>query len=169
MSENSGSQIQVGIAMGSASDADTMKKTKEVLDEFGIGCEVRVLSAHRTPVHVVEWIKNSEKAGVKCFIAAAGLAAHLAGAVAAHTKLPVIGVPMSGGSLGGFDSLLATVQMPKGTPVATVAIGSAGAVNAALLAVRILALSDPEIDAKLDSYQEKVTEDSLAADRALEI
>ncbi len=157
--------IQVGIVMGSASDAETMQKTKDVLVEFGISCESRILSAHRTPAEALNWVKQSEKEGVKVFIAAAGLAAHLAGAVAAHSLLPVIGVPMAGGPLNGMDALLSTVQMPKGTPVATVAIGNAGAVNAALLAVRILALSDAALAEKLVAYQQQLTADVLAADQ----
>ena len=151
--------------MGSASDAETMQKTKDVLVEFGISCESRILSAHRTPAEALNWVKQSEKEGVKVFIAAAGLAAHLAGAVAAHSLLPVIGVPMAGGPLNGMDALLSTVQMPKGTPVATVAIGNAGAVNAALLAVRILALSDAALAEKLVAYQQQLTADVLAADQ----
>jgi phosphoribosylaminoimidazole carboxylase PurE protein len=148
--------IRVGILMGSASDWETMKNSVNVLEEFKIPNEVRVLSAHRTPNEAVEWITSARDRGVQVVICAAGLAAHLAGVAAAHTTLPVIGVPMAGGSLGGFDALLSTVQMPKGTPVATVAVGSAGAVNSALLAIRIMALSDSELLAQLEEYQKQM-------------
>src|SRR5262245_53530407 len=114
MKEAKGSKITVGIVMGSKSDAETMLAAESLLRELGIPCEMRALSAHRTPEHVVQWIRDAEARGAKIFIAAAGLAAHLAGAVAANTLRPVIGVPMPGGPLNGFDALLSTVQMPKG-------------------------------------------------------
>ncbi len=158
---------RVSIVMGSKSDVDTMRAAKEILTEFGVDSEFRVLSAHRTPIHVLEFIKEAERQGTQVFIAAAGLAAHLAGVIAAHTLLPVIGVPMAGGPLNGFDSLLSTVQMPKGTPVATVAVGSAGAANAALLAVRILALGNAELQKKLSDYQQRITAEVLAADEEI--
>lgn len=161
MSSESG--LEVGILMGSASDWETMKNCVAVLDEFQIKSEVKVLSAHRTPVEAAEWIKSARGRGFKVVICAAGLAAHLAGVAAAHTTLPVIGVPMSGGSLGGFDALLSTVQMPKGTPVATVAVGSAGAVNSALLSIRIMALSDVSLLAKLEEYNKKMAAQVIAS------
>jgi len=139
----------VGIVMGSESDRETMEKTCGVLDEYGILWEMNVMSAHRTPEKVAEYSRNAADRGLKVIIAAAGLAAHLAGAVAANTKLPVIGVPVQGGPLNGFDALLSTVMMPKGVPVATVAIGSHGAANAAHLAARIIALFDRDVSERL--------------------
>lgn len=128
--------------MGSDSDWRTMQATTEVLDSFSISFEVRISSAHRTPRETIGYVLDAEQRGCKLFICAAGLAAHLAGAVAAHTTKPVIGVPMDGGPLSGFDALLSTVQMPGGVPVATVAIGKAGAKNAGYLAAQMLALGD---------------------------
>ena len=128
----------VGVIMGSRSDWETMKHAVETLESFGIPTEAKALSAHRTPGEVAEWASSAEDRGMEVIIAAAGGAAHLAGVVAAHTVLPVLGVPMVGWSLDGLDSLLSTVQMPRGVPVGTLAIGKAGAVNAALLAVQIL-------------------------------
>jgi phosphoribosylaminoimidazole carboxylase PurE protein len=139
----------VGILMGSESDMDTMKRTADVLKDLEIPFEMNVMSAHRTPEKVREYSSGAADRGLKVLIAGAGLAAHLAGAVAANTILPVIGVPMAAGPLNGMDSLLSTVQMPKGIPVATVAIGSHGARNAAYLAAQIIALGDPEVGAKL--------------------
>ena len=132
----------VAILMGSDSDWPTMQATTEVLDSFSISFEVRISSAHRTPRETIDYVQDAEQRGCKLFICAAGLAAHLAGAVAAHTTKPVIGVPMDGGPLRGFDALLSTVQMPGGVPVATVAIGKAGAKNAGYLAAQMLALGD---------------------------
>lgn len=140
---------QVGILMGSESDREVMNRTGEILDELGITYEVNVMSAHRTPAVVQKYSSEAQDRGTKVLIAGAGLAAHLAGAVAAHTILPVIGVPLAAGPLNGMDSLLSTVQMPKGIPVATVAIGSHGARNAAYLAAQIIALEDNEIAGKL--------------------
>lgn len=157
----------VGIVMGSASDADTLKLARQLLEEFGIGVEMRVLSAHRSPDEAIAWAKGAKAAGMKVLIGSAGMAAHLAGVVAANTTLPVIGVPLDGGVLGGLDSLLSTVQMPKGTPVATVAVGKAGAINAALLALRMLALSDPELDAKVVQHKEKLRQETLQSGAAL--
>jgi 5-(carboxyamino)imidazole ribonucleotide mutase len=148
----------VGIVMGSASDWDTMKPAAKVLEEFGIAYEAKAMSAHRTPAAVMAWTGAAKANGMKVIIAAAGGAAHLAGVVAAHTTLPVLGVPMPSKHLGGLDSLLSTVQMPKGIPVATLAIGEAGAANAALFAVAILALSDPAVAKKLDDFRTKQTE-----------
>jgi 5-(carboxyamino)imidazole ribonucleotide mutase len=138
-------RVLVGIVMGSESDRETMEKTCGVLDEYGISWELSVMSAHRTPEKVAEYSRSAAGRGIKIIIAAAGLAAHLAGAVAANTKLPVIGVPIQGGPLNGFDALLSTVMMPRGVPVATVAIGSHGAANAGHLAVRILALFEKDV------------------------
>ena len=154
--------VQVGILMGSESDLEVMKGARKVLDELGIASELRVLSAHRTPEEAGEYARNAEVQGVKVLIAGAGLAAHLAGALVAQTILPVIGVPLAAGTLGGLDSLLATVQMPPGLPVATVAIG--GAQNAALLAAAILALSDAALAAKLKARRKQMREKVLAAD-----
>jgi 5-(carboxyamino)imidazole ribonucleotide mutase len=153
----------VGIVMGSASDWKTMKPAAKVLEEFGIAYEAKAMSAHRTPAAVMKWTGAAKENGMKAIIAAAGGAAHLAGVVAAHTTLPVLGVPMPSKHLGGLDSLLSTVQMPKGIPVATLAIGEAGAANAALFAVAILALSDPAIAKKLDEFRARQTDAVLKA------
>ncbi len=150
--------MDVVIFFGSESDRETMEKAGKTLDDFGVSYEMHVTSAHRTPERTRTLIAESEKAGAKVFIAAAGLAAHLAGVVAAHTDRPVIGVPMDGGPLKGLDALLATVQMPKGVPVACTAIGSHGAVNAALTAVRILALFDETLKEKNRDYIKKMEE-----------
>ena len=147
----------IGIVMGSTSDWETMKAAAKMLEEFGVPYEAKAMSAHRTPQAVAEWATNAKKNGMKAIIAAAGGAAHLAGIVAAHTTLPVLGVPMPSKHLQGLDSLLSTVQMPKGIPVATFAIGDAGAANAALFAVSLLALEDKAIAAKLDDFRRKQT------------
>jgi 5-(carboxyamino)imidazole ribonucleotide mutase len=139
----------VAVLMGSKSDWETMRHTRDTLAKFDVPCECRVLSAHRTPEETAEFVRSSESEGVEVFVAAAGGAAHLAGVVAAHTVLPVLGVPMQAWSLDGLDSLLSTVQMPRGIPVGTLAIGKAGAINAALLAVSILAGQRPELKQKL--------------------
>ena len=138
-------KMLVGVLYGSTSDETVMADCLKTLDKLGIGYEVNVMSAHRTPAEVADYSQKAASRGIKVLIAGAGLAAHLAGAVAANTKLPVIGVPLSAGTLGGFDALLSTVQMPPGVPVATVAIGKYGAKNAAWLAARIIALSDADI------------------------
>ena len=143
----------VGILMGSDSDWPMVKEAAKALDEFGVGYEVRVLSAHRTPDESAEYSASAAGRGLKVIIAAAGGAAHLAGVIAAHTTLPVIGIPVQGGALNGLDALLATVQMPAGIPVATVALGSAGPTNAALLAVQILALGQPDLARKLVQHK----------------
>ena len=148
----------IGIVMGSTSDWETMKAAAKMLQDFGVPFEAKAMSAHRTPHAVAEWATHAEKNGMKAIIAAAGGAAHLAGVVAAHTTLPVLGVPMPSKHLQGLDSLLSTVQMPKGIPVATFAIGEAGAANAALFAVALLALSDKEISRKLEEFRRKQTE-----------
>jgi 5-(carboxyamino)imidazole ribonucleotide mutase len=139
----------VGILMGSDSDWPTMKAAAEALKEFGIASEAKVISAHRDPHGLEEYVSGAPARGVKAFICGAGGAAHLAGAVAAHTIRPVIGIPVVSGSLGGLDSLLSTVQMPPGMPVATVAIG--GAENAGLLAAQIIAVSDPELGKRVEA------------------
>ena len=143
----------VAVIMGSKSDWDVMKHCCDVLTRFGVPHEKRVLSAHRTPHAAAEFISGAESRGVKVIIAAAGGAAHLAGVAAAHTILPVLGVPMESASLKGMDSLLSTVQMPGGIPVGTLAIGKPGATNAALLAVAILAIHDASLQQKLKDYR----------------
>lgn len=152
----------VSILMGSANDWDIMKSAKETLEQFNITCEAKVLSAHRTPAAVEEYIHTQEKQGCQIFIAGAGGAAHLAGVVASHTTLPVLGVPIDSSPLLGFDALLATVQMPSGIPVATLAVGKAGARNAALLAVSILSLADKSLQEKLQHFREEQKEKILA-------
>jgi 5-(carboxyamino)imidazole ribonucleotide mutase len=157
----------VAILMGSDSDLDTMQSAVEVLDKLGIAREVRVLSAHRTPDATHAFVKEADARGCSAFIAAAGMAAHLAGTVAALTVKPVIGVPIDSGPLKGQDALLSTVQMPGGIPVATVAIGKAGAKNAAYLAAQIIALSDPALAQKLLAERKQNTADILAKDKAV--
>lgn len=149
----------VGVVMGSDSDWPTMKEAVEILDRFGILFEKRVVSAHRTPDLMAEYGKTARKRGLKIIIAGAGGAAHLPGMLAAHTTLPVIGVPVKTTALGGVDSLYSIVQMPNGVPVATVAIGKAK--NAGLLAVRILGSENPKIAEKLEKYHQEMAEDSL--------
>lgn len=145
------SEIQVGVLVGSASDLPTIEKAVPIFERFGIAHEINVMSAHRNPEQVDAFVREAPERGVKVFICGAGMAAHLAGAVAARTTLPVIGVPISASNLDGLDALLSTVQMPKGVPVATVAID--GAVNAALLAIQILATSDEGLAAKLATFK----------------
>jgi|TARA_B100000929_G_scaffold235239_1_gene191811 5-(carboxyamino)imidazole ribonucleotide mutase len=140
--------------MGSPNDADKMAPAAATLERYGIEADVRVMSAHRSPAEVAEFTRSARDNGYKAIICGAGMAAHLAGAVAAHTTLPVIGVPLSGGAINGWDSLLATVQMPKGIPVATVAVD--GAMNAALLAVQMLAVDDPALVAELEAHREEM-------------
>ena len=151
----------VVVIMGSKSDWETMRQADEVLTKFDVAHECRVLSAHRTPVQTAEYVGGAEARGVEVIIAAAGGAAHLAGVCAAHTVLPVLGVPMESASLKGMDSLLSTVQMPAGIPVGTLAIGPAGARNAALLAVAILANSRPELREKLRKFRAEQSEKVL--------
>jgi 5-(carboxyamino)imidazole ribonucleotide mutase len=148
----------IGIVMGSTSDWETMKAAAKTLDEFGVPYEAKAMSAHRTPELVAEWASGAAKRGMKAIIAGAGGAAHLAGVVAAHTTLPVLGVPMPSKHLQGLDSLLSTVQMPKGIPVATFAIGEAGAANAALYAIAMLALSDKALEKKLADFRARQAE-----------
>ena len=155
----------VGIVMGSQSDWDIMQHAARQLKDFGVSYEARALSAHRTPDLLIEWMGELEKQGVRCFIAGAGGAAHLAGVVASKTTLPVLGVPMPSKHLQGLDSLLSIVQMPGGVPVATLAIGDAGAKNAGLLAVRILAIADHRLREQLHAYRQaendRVRQDTL--------
>jgi 5-(carboxyamino)imidazole ribonucleotide mutase len=152
----------VGVLMGSASDWPTMKAASDTLTSFGVPHECRALSAHRTPAAVMEFCSKAEERGMCVLIGAAGGAAHLAGVMAAHTLLPVLGVPMPS-AINGVDSLLSTVQMPGGIPVGTLAIGKAGATNAALLAVAILALQDPSLKEKLAKFREQQAEKVLSA------
>ncbi|MEN8690984.1 MAG: 5-(carboxyamino)imidazole ribonucleotide mutase, partial [Desulfobacterales bacterium] len=140
---------QVGIVMGSDSDLDVMEETAAILRNFGVAFEITVASAHRTPRRAAEFAESARNRGIKVIIAGAGHAAHLAGAMAAHTTLPVIGVPIDSSAFQGLDALLSTVQMPPGIPVATVAVGKPGAVNAGILAVQILAVGDPALVEKL--------------------
>lgn len=148
----------VGVIMGSKSDWDAMRQASEMLTRFNIPHESRILSAHRTPALTTEYASTAASRGLQVIIAGAGGAAHLAGVVAAHTILPVIGVPMQSSALSGLDSLLSMVQMPKGIPVATVAIGASGAANAGLLAVAILATSRPELRDRLQAYRDELAE-----------
>jgi 5-(carboxyamino)imidazole ribonucleotide mutase len=149
------SELQVAVIMGSKSDWETMKAADEILSQFGVAHECRVLSAHRTPGHVVKYIAEAEARGAQVIIAGAGGAAHLAGVIAAQTLLPVLGVPMESQSLKGLDSLLSIVQMPGGIPVGTLAIGKPGATNAALLAIAILATTRPDLHEKLRQYRDE--------------
>ncbi|MGA2443570.1 MAG: 5-(carboxyamino)imidazole ribonucleotide mutase [Tepidisphaeraceae bacterium] len=151
----------VSIIMGSKSDWETMRHAARTLSQFEVGHECRVLSAHRTPQATVDYISEAEGRGVQVIIAAAGGAAHLAGVAAAHTVLPVLGVPMQSPALQGIDSLLSTVQMPAGIPVGTLAIGKPGAINAALLAIAILANSRPPLRDKLRQYRREQTQKIL--------
>lgn len=155
--------IQVAIVMGSASDWDVMSNASKLLDKFGIEHESRVLSAHRTPKQLEEFIVEAEKNGTQVFIAGAGLAAALPGVVAAQTTIPVIGVPLIAGSLDGMDALMAIVQMPPGIPVGTVAIGKPGAINAALYAISIMALKDESLAKQLKNYRAEQAEKVLSA------
>lgn len=157
--------VRVGIIMGSQSDWATMKHAAETLTELGVGHETRIVSAHRTPDLLFQYAEEAEGRGLWVIIAGAGGAAHLPGMTAAKTRLPVLGVPVQSKALSGLDSLLSIVQMPKGIPVGTLAIGEAGAVNAALLAAAIVGLHDPAVAGKLDAYRaaqtQKVLEDTL--------
>ncbi len=149
-------KIEVGILMGSDSDWPKIKGVASALDEFGIGYEVHVASAHRTPEKVLEYASSARDRGLGVLIAAAGGAAHLAGVVASHTTLPVIGIPVETSMMGGLDSLLSTVQMPGDIPVATVGIGSGGARNAGILAAEILAVGNPALVEKLSAFRQKL-------------
>ena len=145
---------KVAILMGSPNDADKMAAAGETLEQFGVEADVRVMSAHRTPGKVAEFIGGARDAGYSAIICGAGMAAHLAGAAAAHTTLPVVGVPLSGGGLDGVDALYATVQMPKGIPVATVAIN--GSMNAALLVIQMLAITDEDLQEQLAAHRDEM-------------
>ena len=154
----------VGIIMGSKTDLDVLQGAVEVLREFGVAHELRILSAHRTPERVLEWSETAEERGLEVLIAGAGSAAALPGVVAAKTVLPVLGVPVAATTLGGVDALLSIVQMPKGVPVGTLAIGKGGAANAALLAVSILAAKRPELREKLRAWRKKRADEVLKSD-----
>lgn len=151
-------QIQVLILMGSDSDAPVMRGAVDVLRELGISCEMTVASAHRSPARLQRIMAEAPARGVQVFVVGAGAAAHLAGVVAAHTSKPVIGVPIDSSPLAGFDALLSTVQMPPGVPVATVAVGKAGATNAGVLAAQMLALADLDLAVRLDAYKAKLAD-----------
>ncbi len=160
--------MSVALLMGSDSDWSRMEVCAKTVESFGIECDVRVLSAHRTPHEVVSYVEGAAKRGVRVFICAAGGAAHLAGVVAAHTHLPVLGVPLDNPPLGGMDALLATVQMPGGIPVATFAVGGGGPTNAALFAVRVLALGDSKLAKKLEEFGAEQTRKVGAKDERLQ-
>ena len=159
--------VQVAIIMGSDSDLPVVEASFSILDDFGVKYTKNVMSAHRTPYDVMELIKKSEENGCKVFIAAAGMAAHLAGAVAAHSTKPVIGIPIESGGMGGIDSLLSTAMMPPGVPVATVAVGKSGAKNSAILAVQILATSDEDLSKKLVEFKKNMRSEVLEKDKKL--
>lgn len=158
----------VAILMGSESDLPVMQGANDVLTSLGVRSEMKITSAHRTPAATQQYLADAESRGCAVFIAGAGLAAHLAGAVAAHTLKPVIGVPIDSGPMQGMDSLLSTVQMPAGIPVGTVAIGKTGAKNAGYLAAQILALQDPELAARVKAEREEKAANVQAQDRALQ-
>ena len=157
----------VAIIMGSDSDLPIVEAAFPILESFGVNYTKNVLSAHRTPHAVIDFINKSESNGCKVFIAAAGMAAHLAGALAAHTTKPVIGIPIESGGMGGIDSLLSTVMMPPGVPVATVAVGKSGAKNSAILAVQILATGNDALSSKLDDYKENMKNEVLEKNNKL--
>lgn len=157
----------IGIVIGSDSDLSCIRKTCDQLDAFGIPYELQICSAHRTPQAAHDYAAQAETRGLRVIIAAAGLAAHLAGVMASLTPLPVIGIPMAAGPLQGFDALLATVQMPPGTPVGTMAIGEAGAVNAAIYAAAIIGAGDPAVREKLRAYKASLTEKVAEKNRDL--
>lgn len=148
----------VGIVMGSDSDLPVMEEAGKVLDSFGVRYEITITSAHRSPKKTRDYIRSAEEKGIKIIIAGAGLAAHLAGVIAAETTMPVIGVPINSSPLLGLDSILSTLQMPSGIPVATMALGKGGAKNAAILAVQILAIGDKSLQKKLKSYKKRLAE-----------
>ena len=160
-------EIKVGIVMGSDSDWPLVSKACDTLDGFGVGYETRVISAHRTPELALEYARTAESRGLKVIIAAAGGAAHLGGVLAAGTVLPVIGIPIAGGALNGLDALYATVQMPSGVPVATVACGNSGPTNAALLAVQILGTADAALRRKFHDHKETLKRKVAAANEKI--
>jgi len=162
------SEPRILIVMGSDSDLPTMEEAAKILDQFGVPYEMRISSAHRSPKRTAQLAREAADRGVKLIVAAAGMAAHLAGVIAAETTLPVIGVPMGGGALSGIDALYAMVQMPGGIPVATMAIGKAGAKNAALFAIQILALQDSDLARKFVEYREAMAREVEEKDAALQ-
>ncbi|MEO7433103.1 MAG: 5-(carboxyamino)imidazole ribonucleotide mutase [Dokdonella sp.] len=162
MTEPATGQPRIGVVMGSQSDWETMRHTAETLDKLGIAHETRVVSAHRTPDLLFDYARNAVSRGLVAIIAGAGGAAHLPGMLAAKTRLPILGVPVQSHALNGLDSLLSIVQMPAGIPVATLAIGRAGAVNAALLAAAILATADAELAVRLDAFRQAQTDAVMA-------
>lgn len=162
------SQPKVAILMGSDSDLPVMNEAASALKDFGISFEMHVMSAHRSPEAVAQFASGARSKGVQVFIAGAGGAAHLAGVIAAHTTLPVIGIPVDSTPLAGFDALLATVQMPAGIPVATVAVGKAGARNAGILATQIISLTDPSLAEKLKAFKKKLEEGVKEKDAKLQ-
>lgn len=168
MAKSSSLRPKVGILMGSESDLEVMRETEKRLDSFGIPYETRILSAHRTPSKTIEYAATAAKRGIEAIIVGAGAAAHLAGAVAANTTVPVIGVPIDSSSLKGLDALLSTVQMPAGVPVATMAIGKAGAANAGIFAAEILGRKDPKISAKLARFKEEMASSVAERDKKLQ-
>ncbi|TGL49450.1 5-(carboxyamino)imidazole ribonucleotide mutase [Leptospira wolffii] len=160
-------QTKVAVIMGSSSDWETMKEAVQILKEFGIESKAEIVSAHRSPEKMVEFAKSARSQGYEIIIAGAGGAAHLPGMVASLTTLPVLGVPVQSKSLSGMDSLLSIVQMPGGVPVGTLAIGTAGAKNAGLLAVRILSLKDESLVSKLEAYRNRIREEALSKNKDL--
>ena len=158
----------VALLMGSDSDFDRLEPCVLTLRELGIACDVRVLSAHRTPGPLVAFVEGARERGIRLLLCAAGGAAHLAGVVAAHTDLPVLGIPMDNPPLGGLDALLSTVQMPGGVPVATFGVGAGGPVNAALFAARVLALSDPELARRVAAHRSSQAESVAKKDARLQ-
>ena len=161
-------QAKVGILMGSDSDLEVMREAEKRLDSFGVPYETHIMSAHRTPERAAEYASSAEQRGLQAIICGAGAAAHLAGAIAANTTLPVIGIPIDSSSLKGLDALLATVQMPAGIPVATMAIGKAGAANAGIFAAQIVARTDQAVAAKLTQYKKEMAAGVEERDRKLQ-
>jgi len=161
-------KVVVGIVLGSDSDLSTMKESAKILEKFKVPYEMTISSAHRSPERTIDYAKKAEKRGLKVLIVGAGGAAHLAGVIAAHTTLPVVGVPMHTEALKGRDSLYSTVQMPKGVPVATMAIGKPGAANAAILAVEILAISNAQVQKELERYKADLAKDIEKKGKRLE-
>ena len=168
MAKNSAAKAKVGILMGSDSDLEVVRETQKRLDFFGILYETRIMSAHRTPDKAARYAQTAERRGLEVLIAGAGAAAHLAGAIAANTILPVIGIPIDSSSLNGLDALLATVQMPAGIPVATMAIGKAGAANAGIFAAQIVARRDSKVAAKLSEFKKELAAGVEEKDRKLQ-
>jgi phosphoribosylaminoimidazole carboxylase PurE protein len=166
--KNRNAKATVGILMGSDSDLEVMRETQKRLDYFGIAYETRIMSAHRTPEKAAEYAATAQQRGLEVIICGAGAAAHLAGAIAANTTLPIIGVPIDSSSLKGLDALLATVQMPAGIPVATMAIGKAGAANAGIFAAQIVARKDSRVAAKLAEFKKEMAADVEDRDRKLQ-